>query len=356
MLTKTKNSLTNFFSNRERLNDIGIRVLLVPVFGIAIPLLVKMVPHEQFGNWKIKLSYLFTIFIAWVVYEGARILHFTLRGYFDWMSNPFKKVVALLLVLPFYVVPVSVILLVCWYKIFMDGQTNWEAIKNASIIIMLAVFFTVNVYETFFTVRDMASEKITREQLERAKAEAELEALKNQIDPHFIFNSLNTLGHLIEENPKNAREFNDNLAHVYRYILQNKARDLVLLKDETAFLKNYFLLLKMRFEGAVQLNMEVDENFFELYLIPPISLQLLAENAIKHNEFSAKAPMVLSVVLDNDELVVHNKAKRKTLAKPSSKIGLANLNERYKLTMQKNITVKEDNDNFTVCLPLLKIS
>jgi sensor histidine kinase YesM len=311
MLIKSKNSWMNFFSNRERLDDIGIRVLLIPVFGIAIPLMVRLVPHEQFSNWQIKLSYLYTIMIAFVIYEGSRILHFTLRTYFDWMQNPVKKVLVLLLTFPFYCVPVSVILLVYWYKLFLNGHTDWGVIKTAVIIITCAVYFTVNVYETFFTVRDMAAEKISKEQLERAKAESELEALKNQIDPHFIFNSLNTLSHLIEENPGNAKLFNDNLAEVYRYILQNKSRNLVLLREEIDFLKQYFLLLKMRFENAVNLEIQLNENFFELYLIPPISLQLLAENAFKHNEFSKAHPITIKLSLVGDELMVHNRISKK---------------------------------------------
>ncbi len=356
MLIKSKKSGTNFFNNRERLDDIGIRVLLVPIFGIAIPLIVKLVPHEQFSNWKIKLSYLFTIMIAFVIYEGSRILHFTLRSYFNWMQHPVKKVLALLLTLPFYCVPVSVILLVCWYKIFLNGYTDWSVIKTSVIIITCAVYFTVNVYETFFTVRDMAAEKISKEQLERAKAESQLEALKNQIDPHFIFNSLNTLSHLIEENPANAKLFNDNLADVYRYILQNKSRNLVLLKEEIDFLNHYFQLLKMRFEDAVNLDIQLNENFFELHLVPPISLQVLAENAIKHNEFSKAHPITIQISLMGDELMVHNRINKKILPKPSSKIGLTNLAERYKLTTQHTISIKEDESNFTVYLPLLKIN
>jgi LytS/YehU family sensor histidine kinase len=109
-------------------------------------------------------------------------------------------------------------------------------------------------------VKETESEMLKNEQLERAKAEAELEALKNQIDPHFIFNSLNTLSHLIEEKPVKAKQFNDNLADVYRYILQNKARDLVLLREEMIFLENYFSLLKIRFDKAVELKINIGES------------------------------------------------------------------------------------------------
>ena len=103
---------TKFASNRDRINDIGIRILLIPFFGIAIPLLTRMVPHEKFTNWQIKFSYLYTIMIAFVIYEGTRFLHFTLRSYFDWLNKPAKKILAILITIPFYCVPVSMLLLV----------------------------------------------------------------------------------------------------------------------------------------------------------------------------------------------------------------------------------------------------
>jgi LytS/YehU family sensor histidine kinase len=197
---------------------------------------------------------------------------------------------------------------------------------------------------------------IRNEQLERARAEAELEALKNQIDPHFIFNSLNTLSHLIENSPVKARLFNDTLADVYRYILLNKARDLVLLGEELAFLQSYFLLLQIRFEKAVRLDTNIDSHVLDEYLIPPISLQVLVENAIKHNEFSEADPLVIGIEMREDELVIHNHIHRKVLRKASSKIGLHNLGERYRLTTNKEIVVQEEEKDFTVSLPILKIA
>src|SRR4051812_45939179 len=226
MAMNLKNSKTKYLNNREKLDDIGIRVFLIPLFGISIPLITGMVPHQNFTNWQIKLSYGYTILIAFVIYEGSRFLLFTLRSYFDWINKPFKKAAALIVTIPFYCIPVSVLMLVAWYHIFLEGKVDWQVIKLSAIIITFAVFFLVNVYETVFAIRDMAADKINKEQLERARAEAELEALKNQIDPHFIFNSLNTLSYLIETKPGKAKQFNDSLADVYRYILQNKARDL----------------------------------------------------------------------------------------------------------------------------------
>ena len=340
----------------DRLNDIGFRVILIPVFGIAIPLVSGMVNHAALSLWTLKFSFLFTIGIAFIIWEGNRYLLFTLRSYFDWFNKPVRKIAALVLAISFYTIPVSALLLVVWYRIFNNGIINWSVITTSTLIIMICVLFITHIYETVFLVREAESEKLKKEQLERAKAEAELEALKNQIDPHFIFNSLNTLSHLIEQDPKKARQFNDNLADVYRYILQNKARELVLLREELLFLNDYFSLLKIRFEKAVQLHINISEALFDQYLIPPISLQILVENAIKHNEFSDTLPLVITIEMQNDELIIHNHVRKKVLRKASSRIGLHNLGERYKLTTSKEIRVNEAPDDFTVCLPVLKIA
>jgi sensor histidine kinase YesM len=338
-----------------KVNDIGFRLILIPFFGIAIPLITGMINGKNFSNWQVKLSFLYTIMIAMIIWQGNRFLFFSLRSYFDWIKKPLQKIAVLILSVIFYTIPVSMLLLAGWYKIFSKEPVNWNIITEASLVILIAVIFITHVYETVFLVKQSESEIIRSEQLERAKAEAELEALKNQIDPHFIFNSLNTLSHLIEENPAKAKLFNDNLADVYRYILQNKARDLVLLREEMEFVKSYFLLLQIRFDKAVQLNIYITEEAMDQYLVPPISLQILAENAIKHNEFSETTPLLLEIEMKDGELVVHNHVRRKILRKRSSKIGLQNLRERYKLTTNKEIIIREDDRDFTVSLPILKI-
>jgi sensor histidine kinase YesM len=346
---------TNKASDTIKLNDIGFRLILIPFLGIIIPLATGLMEASKQSLWQTKFSYLYTIGISFLIWHGNRFLLFTLRSYFDWFDRPVKKIVFLVLAISFYTIPLSVLLLVGWYHLFAGGKVNWNVVGMTSMIIMIAVLFIVHVYETVFLVKEAETEKVRRAQTEKAKAEAELEALKNQIDPHFIFNSLNTLSHLIEERPVKAKLFNDNLADVYRYILQNKARDLVLLREEMEFLQDYFYLLTIRFEKAVQLNVLVPDNKLDQFLIPPISLQVMAENAIKHNEFNNANPLLLDISIQNDQLTVHNNLHKKILRKPSSKIGLQNLNERYMLTTKNFITVKEDTKDFTVILPLLKL-
>jgi sensor histidine kinase YesM len=137
--------------------------------------------------------------------------------------------------------------------------------------------------------------------------------------------------------------------------LHNKGRELVLLQEEMGFLTDYFSLLKIRFENAVQLKILFSDEVYQQYLIPPISLQVLAENAFKHNEFSDEEPLTITITLQRDSLIIHNDVRKKELRKESSKIGLYNLNERYRLTAEKEINIEEDEKNFTVTLPLLQI-
>jgi sensor histidine kinase YesM len=346
---------TKLFKTTEKLNDAGFRVILIPFFGIAIPIITKMIPPGSLSSWQLKLSFIYTIFIAFIIWEGNRFLLFTLRAYFNWLNKPVKKIFALLVAIPFYTIPVSIIMLTGWYKIFLNGAVNRGVVFDTTLLILICVIFIVHVYETVFLVKQTAGDQVKKEQLERLKLQAELEALKNQIDPHFIFNSLNTLSYLIEEQPAKAKQFNDSLADVYRYILLNKGKKLVMLQEEMNFLFDYFSLLKIRFGTALQLNVLIPAYALEKYLVPPISLQVLMENATKHNEFSDTAPMVVSIEMKGETLYVQNKLHLKMLRKTSLKTGLQNLAERYALITGKTLTVEDDGNSFTVSLPLLKI-
>jgi sensor histidine kinase YesM len=340
--------------SKEQPNDIGFRVILIPFFGIAIPLMAGMINGQNFSTWQVKISFLYTIFIAFAIWEGNRYLLFSMRSYLDWYKKPVRKIILLLFGISFYTVPVSILMLMGWYRIFLHGAVNWQAVFTASLIIMVCVIFITHVYETVFLVKESESEMLRAEQLERARTEAALQALKNQIDPHFIFNSLNTLSYLIEEKPAKAKLFNNSLADVYRYILQNKTRDLVLLQEEIIFLQDYFSLLKIRFEEALQLHMNIDPELLDKYLVMPISLQVLMENATKHNEFSTANPLVITITFTDNSLVFYNETRKKALRKPSSRIGLQNLDERYKLVTGKTITIEETTKAFRVVLPVLK--
>lgn len=338
-----------------RLNDIGFRLTLIPFFGIAVPLLTHMIDAKAFTHWQLKLAYGYTILLAFIIWQGNRYLLFSLRNYFNWFNKPLKKIFALVLSVSFFTIPVSSILLIGWYQLFKNGSINWQVVNTSTLIIMICVLFITHVYETVFLVKESESEMVKNEQLERAKAEAELQALKNQIDPHFIFNSLNALSYLIDESPKQAKQFNQHLADVYRYILQSKSRELVMLEEEMEFLRDFFSLLSIRYGDAATMEIDIERGVLQQYLLPPISLQVLAENAFKHNDFSPSKPLHIKVWFEKEMLFVHNSVTKKASPKFTAKTGLANLEKRYKLLTGQSMKFHTTSTDFTAGLPLLKI-
>jgi sensor histidine kinase YesM len=339
----------------ERLNDIGFRLILIPFFGIAIPAVTRMIDPHSFSHWMFKLAYAYTIGIAFVIWQGNRYLLFSLRSYFDWFNRPVRKIIALLLAVSFFTIPVCIVLLTGWYHLFNNGRVNWNVVRTATLIIMICVIFITHVYETVFLVKDSESEMLRNAQLERLKAQAELEALKAQIDPHFMFNSLNTLTWLIEEAPAKAKVFNEHLADVYRYILRNRSRELVLLQEEVGFLYDYFALLKIRYGEAVRLCVEVPAEMLDRYLALPISLQVLAENAHKHNEFSVREPLEIRFSLEGERIVVRNRLAPKETLRVSAGVGLSNLDERCRLGVGVPLEYRGSGGEFAVYLPILPI-
>jgi LytS/YehU family sensor histidine kinase len=213
-----------------------------------------------------------------------------------------------------------------------------------------------NTYENFFLNQEQVYTLSRVEQLSLAKAQAELIALKNQIDPHFIFNSLNTLSFLISSDPHNAKLYNDTLAKVYHYILRNREKDLVLLHEEIEFISNYFYLLKIRFGNSINMVIEISDVDAEEFLILPISVQSLVENAIKHNEFSDATPLSISVSVTSNYVLVKNRINLKTYPVPTPRIGLTNLDNRYKLITGRSILIDNSANIFTVKLPIINLA
>lgn len=181
----------------------------------------------------------------------------------------------------------------------------------------------------------------------------ELEVLKQQIDPHFIFNSFNTLGFLIDENSEKAKRFSNKLANVYRYIIFNSNKNLVALSDELGFAKDYAYLQEIRHSNEVQIQFSVPAEADNVFVLP-VSLQLLIENAIKHNEFTETDPLRIAVVYAPGILSVENNINAKNYNIPSSKIGLSNLRNRCRLILGKDLLIVKKESSFKVVLPVLQ--
>ena len=334
------------------LNDRGLRMVLIPLFAIAVPNLTGLVNYH-FNWWTLIFHYCYYLFISITIYYGNRYLLFQLSDRFNWFYTPFRKVLTLLAGVILYTLPVTLFLVGLYYVCILQQTIDEVVLRNVSLMNVICVIFVAHIYETVFLIKHTEGEMLRIAQVEKAKAEAELEALKAQIDPHFIFNSLNTLSHLITQNPEKATKFNDNLADVYRYILQHKNKSLVFLRDEMYFMENYYALLHIRFGESLQLQNEVHPSQLEHYLLPPISLQIVLENCVKHNAFSEVNPMPIRIFVEENMLVVRNRLMPKKTVKQNTGTGLINLKGRYRLLAENEIVINQNDDHFEVRLPLL---
>ena len=237
--------------------------------------------------------------------------------------------------------------------LYFAGKNNPEILLKICAAIVVFVILVTCVYEIIYLTEERETSTLKAEELNYAKSEAELTALKNQIGPYFIFNSTNTLSHLIKKSPDVAYLFNNNLATIYRYILFNKDKEFVLLKEELEFVSPNFYLFRIRYEKAVNLLIEIADVKTENYLILPISLQMLVENAIKHNEFTDNSPIDILIQVNSNFVTVKNKIIPKKYFIPSSKIGLHNLSNRYRILTKKEVIIQQDTGYFIVKLPLL---
>jgi two-component system, LytTR family, sensor kinase len=343
-------------SHTRKINDSIIKLMGIPLLGIIIPNISGLITNSLYSAAGLFLCYAGFIIISLIIWQGNLLLMHSVREKLEWKYiSYYKSTIVLFFTNLIFSGSISFPLLYIWKKFSKEIYTGQAPIINTSLIIIFTAAFITNIYEIVFLNHEKEDNLSRVEQLNTAKAQAELEALKNQIDPHFIFNSLNTLSYLITADPQNACLFNDTLAKVYRYILCNKEKDLVLLIEEIEFISNYFFLLKIRFGESVNMEIEINDLSAEDFLIPPISLQALVENAIKHNDFNINNPLGINISVSSNYIIVKNILQPKIFAMPGSKIGLSNLDNRYKLITSRNIVVENNAHFFSVKLPVLKI-
>ncbi len=232
-----------------------------------------------------------------------------------------------------------------------DDFISTENYKNYTFGIWITLTI-VAVFHFIYFYNKYQQKRVKESQIVAKTESAKFESLKNQLDPHFLFNSLNVLTSLIEENPKQAERFTTKLSKVYRYVLEQKDKDLIPLEEELRFAKSYMELLKMRFEDGISFSIPETVSNPELKIVP-LSLQLLLENAVKHNSISSKNPLSIRIFEENGYLVVQNNISPKASLEQSTKVGLKNINLRYGLVSNAKVEITNTNKLFKVKLPLL---
>lgn len=334
------------------IKDKILRFLFIPLLGITIPFLSNIITYSIYTPLELVAIYIYFIFMSWSIWTCSTWLHHKIRNWFSLGQNTFIKISTVSLTNALFGGAIAGILTLIWYKISKE-IFEWTPYLLAIILSVLAVIVFTLVYEILYLSKERELDTKIVDQLDWERSVAEMSNLKNELEPHFIFNSLNTLSHLILNDPDTAHVFNSKLATVYKYFLINKDRDMISLRNEMEFIENYFSLVQIRYDNQLNLSSNLDDQNDGKLMILPFALQVAVENAIKHNEFTEQDPLHISIELNGDSLIIKNNKKLKKYPENSTGIGLKNLKSRYQLFCKKNITIEDTINEYIVKLPLI---
>lgn len=222
--------------------------------------------------------------------------------------------------------------------------------NGLTVMTMLAAFYLAANRRAYNRLGEV---EVKAERLEKESVQAQFAALKNQVSPHFLFNSLSILSSLVQVDADLSEKFIDRLSRAYRYILEQKDNELVTLKTELEFIESYVFLLKIRFEAKFDVTINVPDSLLTRYKIAPLTLQLLVENTVKHNQMSSENPLRVSIRAEGDELVVENGLQPRTQTDDSTGVGLQNIVNRYALLTPRKVWIGPLEGMFVVKIPLL---
>ncbi|MFM7358937.1 MAG: sensor histidine kinase [Sediminibacterium sp.] len=328
---------------------------------IALPILSLIIPFVFFGLRFTSPPYISfpafftTLIMTAAIWLGNRLIMIWSRNMYPFMEQLKKRLLFQSTLMLIYTLLTTLTI-----GFFLE---NFSALKTYGISeeerqisgINAALFTTIAItaiYEVIYFVEQLKESLTKSELLKRESLRAELNALKTQVNPHFLFNNLNTLCAIIPEDSDKAVQFVEQLSKVYRYILEVRDDKSIPLTEEIKILNAYAFLLSTRFGSNFNLHIQIPESMLRSEVIP-FSLQLLVENALKHNIVSKECPLHIDILAENNELIVRNNLQKKQLIEKSTGIGLKNIRNRYSLLTDRLITVTETPQFFTVALPLI---
>lgn len=235
-------------------------------------------------------------------------------------------------------------------SIFFSERMIW--VHMFYVILSLGVSTFMHARSFMINWKQASKKEVIEQKIIAGTASAKFESLKNQIDPHFLFNSLNVLSSLIEENPDNAQRFTTSLSKIYRYVLEQKDKELVSVEEELAFAKTYMNLLKMRFENSLFYELPTSILNPEAKVVP-LSLQLLLENTVKHNVVSEQKPLHIRIYIEGNYLAIQNDYQKKEVLQERKGVGLQNIINRYGIITNRKVLIEQNEQTFTVKIPIL---
>ena len=293
--------------------------------------------------------------IGYPLWQGNGLIGFFVRRRFPWHKGPLKTLLLVfgagLLYSIIAILFINFSLFSIWSSKFITfSQLIDRGFYTMISEILICIIITLIFYLVSF-FNEWKKLLIREEQLKREALSLQFEALKNQVNPHFLFNSLNVLTSLVETDSQLAVRFIKQLSDVYRYVLENKDKELVDLETELKFVNAYIYLQKIRFDSSLQVDISIQNDKVSII---PLSLQMLVENAIKHNIVSSEQPLKITIFTDKNYLVVRNNLQKKLVIKETGSIGLNNIRERYNFFSSFPVIIEETDEWFTVKLPLIE--
>jgi len=331
-----------------------LKLLGIPLAGISIPLISGLVKSNAVNSFQYILSLLFFILTSSIVWHGSLKIISGIRANNYLKDHIYLKLFAQLSISMLYGFVVVAILSALWQIIFLQPFLISPILRSSLLASITVIFFSFT-YEILFLSKERELDNKIVNHLDEELKYSEINSLKNELNPHFVYNTLMPLYYLIKNDVSRAEAFIFKLMQVYQYFLENQHKDFISLREEIKFIEDYKFLLVVRYKDTINISIDVSEQHKEL-LILPSSLQILIENAIKHNEFDIYHPLEISISLVSSHLVVVNKIRERKEAKVSTKIGLKNLKERYRILTKHSIQVAQTNNNFIVKLPTVSNS
>ncbi len=292
-------------------------------------------------------------FIVLILWEGNTSIDRYLEKRYSWLAQPKQRVfVQFVLSLVFSAITLFVMMNFMHFMKFGDIRLFNRAIRQMFVPAIIITFLGIILYISKQFFKAWQQSLIEVEKYKTESANAQLQNLKNQLNPHFLFNNLSVLSSLVYQNQDKAVDFINELSNVYRYVLDNKNAELVSLQEELAFLEHYIYLLKIRFGTNISFIIKIDKYTENLYL-PPMCLQMLVENTIQHNETSQAKPLEVNIFTQNNCLHISNPIQPRSDKPESSQTGLKNIQVRYSFFTDEKVQIIQDEQLFTVILPLI---
>jgi len=292
--------------------------------------------------------------ISFTQWTGLQFIHAYLDKRISWIETPVKKTIVQIFAFLGYSISAFIIVQFFNYYIWNNivPSKSWESIIRSVPYTLLISFIISLIYTAIGFFRAWKNSFIQAEKLKVEMMAYKYESLRNQINPHFLFNSLNVLSDLVYDDQAMAVKFIQQMSDLFRYVLDSRDKELVPLKDELEFIRSFTFLLKTRFEDKLIIENDVQANSDDF--IVPMSLQLLIENAVKHNEVSEAFPLRISIRKNNDYLEVENSLKPKNVGGDSKKTGLKNIIQQFEFFSNRSIEIIHSEENFLVRVPILK--